>query len=105
MSYRKQIDFYARQEFSALTEASSRASRPAENRKQLERVRQFGGPPLVEHWTREMNRTAREAAAGRRQAAEHGRKRRELEEAYYRLWESVPPELWESTHISPSCIP
>jgi len=103
--YQKRIAFHAHQEYWALVQADEEAMATASNRKQLEHIRQFGGPPLWEHWTGEMKRTAQEAAASRKRAAEHGRKRRELEEAYYSLWESAPPDTWESIRLSPSRVP
>jgi hypothetical protein len=99
--YRKQIVFHAREESWALAEADQKALATAGGRKQLEHVRQFGGPPLWEYWAREIDQTSREAAASRKKAAEHGRRRLELEDAYYRMWKSVPSEMWESIRVSP----
>jgi hypothetical protein len=103
--YRKQIDELAREEYWALTAADNDARAIAGNRKRAEYVWQYGVPAPFEYYAEHMQRAAKAAAASRGQAVSLARKRRELEEAYYRLWESVPPDLWESIRVAPSGLP
>jgi hypothetical protein len=103
--YGRQIEIHAHNEHWALVGAENRRKTILYSRKQLERVRQLGSPPQREYWLRELNLAVEEAAANRKLAAEEGRKKRELEEAYYKLWESAPPDFWESIPVSPPQIP
>jgi type II secretory pathway component HofQ len=100
--YRKRINELAREEFWALVEAENEAEALAKSRGQAEHVWRYGVPAHVEYYTQMIARSSKAAAASRERAASFGRKKRELEDAFYRLWETVPPDLWNSLQLASS---
>jgi hypothetical protein len=96
---RAEIDQLSWKEHLAQVEADNEVAATASNRRQAEHVMRFGVSAHVEYYANASERSAKAAAASRVSAASFGRKRRELEEVYYRLWEFVPPDLWETIRI------
>jgi type II secretory pathway component HofQ len=100
--YRTRINELTREEFWALVEAENEAKTLAKSRRQAEHVWRYGVPAHVEYYSQMMERSSKAAAATRERAASFGRKKRELEDAFYRLWETVPPNLWNTLQLSSS---
>jgi hypothetical protein len=96
---RAEIDQLYWKEHLAQVVADNEAAATASNRRQAEHVMRIGVPAHMEYHASAAERSAKAAAASRVSAASFVRKRRELEEVYYRLWEFVPPDLWETIQI------
>ena len=103
--YRAQIKELARKEYWALVEAENQSENVTKNRRQADHIRIYGVPAHVEYYAQEVERSLEAAVASRERATSFGRQKRELEDAFYRLWETVPPDLWNSLHIGPTDIP